>query len=151
MGPLTERLRRARTAAVRAYRARLHPDVPDPAGMTSTASGETVDTSATGVNGFEVLAAVVDLPVSTWRYVWEADGVRHLGPMAQDWRASFGLGTDDRTICCTDANGVALVAIQALHRELSDLRKEVGELRTQAAESAVSVLRAADPAPTRTR
>lgn len=138
MGALTERLRAARTAAVRAYRARLHPDVPHPAGRTSTASAATVEPSATAVNGFEVLAAVVDLPVSTWRYVWEADGVRHLGPMAQDWRASFGLGTDDRTICCTDANGVALVAIQALHRELADLRREVKELRTQAAEAAGS-------------
>ncbi|MFD3655687.1 tail fiber domain-containing protein [Streptomyces sp. 24-1644] len=136
MGSLTERLRRARAAGMRAYRARLHPDVPHPAGLTSTASGETVAASAVAVNGFDVLAAVVDLPVSTWRYRWEDDEVRHLGPMAQDWRASFGLGADDRTICCTDANGVALVAIQALHRQIAELQREVGELRTQVAASA---------------
>lgn len=135
MGSLTRRLRRARSAAVRAYRARLHPDVPHPAGLTSTAARETVEASATPVNGFDVLASVVDLPVSTWRYRWEGDQVRHLGPMAQDWQASFGLGDDDRTICCTDANGVALVAIQALHRELADLRREVAELRGRAAEA----------------
>ncbi|MFB6717431.1 MULTISPECIES: hypothetical protein [unclassified Streptomyces] len=88
------------------------------------------------MNGFDVLASVVGLPVSTWRYRWEDDEVRHLGPMAQDWRAHFSLGADDRTICCTDANGVAIVAIQALHRQLTDLQAEVRELRAQKAEPA---------------
>ncbi|MFD8205901.1 hypothetical protein ACFV2S_05755 [Streptomyces sp. NPDC059695] len=49
--------------------------------------------------------------------------------MAQDWWKAFGVGEDDRTICCTDANGVAIVAIQALHRELTELRGEVAALR----------------------
>ncbi|MFI6423273.1 hypothetical protein ACIBG6_38585 [Streptomyces sp. NPDC050842] len=39
------------------------------------------------------------------------------------------MGENDRTICCTDTNGVALVAIQALHRELTELRGEVAALR----------------------
>ncbi|WP_406494698.1 tail fiber domain-containing protein [Streptomyces sp. NBC_00846] len=136
MGSLTQRLHRARTAGIRAYRARLHPDTPSPAGMTSTASGETVAEAGDGVNGFDVLARVVRLPVSTWRYRWEDDEVRHLGPMAQDWRAHLGLGADDKTICCTDANGVAIVAIQALHRQLADLQAEVRELRAQKVEPA---------------
>jgi hypothetical protein len=36
--------------------------------------------------------------------------------MAQDFRASFGLGDDDRTYYAVDAQGVALAAIQALDR-----------------------------------
>ncbi|MFE9856875.1 tail fiber domain-containing protein [Streptomyces sp. NPDC005780] len=92
------------------------------------------------MNGFDILDAVAGLPVSTWRYRWEDDDVRHLGPMVQDWRAHFGLGSDDRTICCTDANGVALVAIQALQRRLSELEAEVGELRAEKAAAASGVL-----------
>ncbi|MFI9741645.1 tail fiber domain-containing protein [Streptomyces sp. NPDC052494] len=83
------------------------------------------------VNGYQVLEQVVRLPVSTWRYHWDPPHVRHLGPMAQDWWKAFGVGENDRTICCTDANGVAIVAIQALHRELAELRGEVAALRAQ--------------------
>ncbi|MES9511782.1 tail fiber domain-containing protein [Streptomyces sp. NPDC000609] len=83
------------------------------------------------VNGYQVLEQVVQLPVSTWRYRWDPPHVRHLGPMAQDWWKAFGVGENDRTICCTDANGVAVVAIQALHRELTELRNEVAALRAQ--------------------
>ncbi|MEV4170236.1 tail fiber domain-containing protein [Nonomuraea sp. NPDC049709] len=74
------------------------------------------------LDGDEVLAKVVALPISTWRYSWDDEHVRHLGPMAQDWWAAFGLGGTDTAISCIDANGVALVAIQALHRELQALK-----------------------------
>ena len=45
---------------------------------------------------------------------------RHMGPMAQDFRAAFGLGEDERHISTVDADGVALAAIQGLHRLLRD-------------------------------
>lgn len=90
------------------------------------------------VNGYRVLEQVVRLPVSTWRYHWDPPHVRHLGPMAQDWWKAFGVGENDRTICCTDANGVAIVAIQALHRELTELREEVEALRTESSRQARS-------------
>ncbi|MEU6394808.1 tail fiber domain-containing protein [Streptomyces sp. NPDC046939] len=93
------------------------------------------------VNGYRVLEEVVRLPVSSWRYHWDPPEVRHLGPMAQDWWAAFGLGGSDTTICSTDANGVALVAIQALHRELADLRQEVAFLREQASDAGSDVRR----------
>ncbi|WP_405613137.1 tail fiber domain-containing protein [Streptomyces sp. NBC_01511] len=83
------------------------------------------------VNGYQVLERLTQLPVSTWRYHWDPPHVRHLGPMAQDWWKAFEVGENDRTICCTDANGVAIVAIQALHRELTELRNEVAALRAR--------------------
>lgn len=134
MGSLNERLRTARSTVLRACRRRLHPtNTTDPAGVTSTAAPGAIDATGEAVNGFDVLDSVLRLPVSTWRYVWEGDEVRHLGPMAQDWHAAFGLGVNDRTICCTDTNGVALVAVQALHRRLADLRQEVEDLRQEMA------------------
>jgi hypothetical protein len=52
--------------------------------------------------------------------------VRHLGPVAQDFRAAFGLGRNDTTITTVDADGVALAAIQGLNQKLieSNLEKE---------------------------
>jgi hypothetical protein len=38
----------------------------------------------------------------------------HLGPMAQDFYAAFGLGGSDRTITLNDEAGVALAAIKGL-------------------------------------
>ncbi|MEU6472380.1 tail fiber domain-containing protein [Streptomyces massasporeus] len=79
-------------------------------------------------DGYAVLRAVAQLPVSTWSYRGEED-VRHLGPMAQDWYAAFGLGADDKTIHPIDVNGVSVVAVQALYRMVSGLQDEVDRLR----------------------
>ncbi|MGH3710884.1 MAG: tail fiber domain-containing protein [Pseudonocardiaceae bacterium] len=66
-----------------------------------------IDPIGTGpINSFEVLAKLGALPVATWRYRWESAGVRHLGPMAQDWHATFGLGKGDTRIPMVDAHGV---------------------------------------------
>jgi hypothetical protein len=81
------------------------------------------------VNGFQILNKVADLQISTWRYHWESPEVRHLGPMAQDWAAMFGLGEEDTRIALVDANGVALVSIQALYRLIANLQQEVADLR----------------------
>jgi hypothetical protein len=105
---------------------------------------ETVDPRA-------VLAAVATLPIERWSY--KGEPVRHLGPMAQDFAAAFGLGADDRHIFTLDAAGVALAAIQGLHalaqaqqarldaleRELTALRDETAALRAELA------LREAEP------
>ena len=63
-----------------------------------------------------VLSRLRDLPMSTWTYLDEPASVRHLGPMAQDFHASFGLGSDERSYSPVDGHGVAMAAIQALDR-----------------------------------
>ncbi|MEU2726253.1 tail fiber domain-containing protein [Streptomyces griseoviridis] len=114
--------------------------------LASAAAGGDV-TGGEPVNGYQLLEKVAELPVSTWRYTWDPPEIRHLGPMAQDWWAAFGVGIDDRTICCTDANGVAVVAIQALHRLLAETRREVAELREALDGLTAPAAPAAEPAP----
>ncbi|MBL9126240.1 MAG: tail fiber domain-containing protein [Verrucomicrobiales bacterium] len=69
-----------------------------------------------------VLAKVAALPIATWNYKQDPD-VRHVGPMAQDFHAAFGVGPDDKHIATVDADGVALAAIQGLHRKVEDQAK----------------------------
>jgi trimeric autotransporter adhesin len=69
-----------------------------------------------------VLEKVASLPVSTW--VIKGFDQLHMGPMAQDFRAAFGLGRDDKTINTTDAQGVALAAIQGLNQKLTEQIKQ---------------------------
>jgi hypothetical protein len=75
----------------------------------------------------EVLRRVVKMPISTWSYKSE-QGVKHMGPMAQDFHAAFGLGTDERSIVTIDADGVALAAIQGLNQKLTRLEQRNDEL-----------------------
>jgi hypothetical protein len=81
------------------------------------------------VNGHQVLEKLAALPVSTWNYKTDPASVRHMGPMAQDFAAAFGLGDDDKKINMVDANGVAVVAIQALYRKVQALEAEVAALK----------------------
>jgi hypothetical protein len=81
------------------------------------------------VNPRSVLEKVATLPISTW--VMKGYDQLHMGPMAQDFRKTFGLGRDDKTIQVTDAQGVALAAIQGLNEKLSD---EVKSLRSTLAQ-----------------
>jgi hypothetical protein len=77
-----------------------------------------------------VLRKVRRVPVTTWRYKTEP-GVRHMGPMAQDLHAAFGLGHSDAVICTVDADGVALAAIQGLDQLGRDRDNEITRLRTE--------------------
>ncbi|HEV7460784.1 MAG TPA: tail fiber domain-containing protein [Solirubrobacteraceae bacterium] len=90
------------------------------------------------VDVHDILAKVAELPVEAWSYRAQP-GVRHIGPMAQDFRAAFGLGEDDRHIQAVDAMGVCLAAIKALaghvqerDAQISALWAEVEELRAHA-------------------
>ena len=76
----------------------------------------------------EALEAVAQLEVTQWSYDHEPD-VRHVGPMAQDFHAAFGVGADDRHIHPVDANGVTLLAIQALYARVEALEEENRRLR----------------------
>jgi hypothetical protein len=64
-----------------------------------------------------VLDKVLSLPLSEWSYR-SAPTQRHIGPVAQDFHAAFGLGGDDKSISTVDADGVALAAIQGLNAKL---------------------------------
>ncbi len=111
----------------------------------STPSDRSLKDGFAPVDSRAVLAAVAALPIERWSYQGEA--VRHLGPMAQDFAAAFGLGADDRHIFPLDAAGVALAALQGLHslvqtqtarlealeRELAALRGEAAALRLELA------------------
>ena len=80
-----------------------------------------------------VLAKVSALPITEWQYKLEAAGTRHIGPMAQDFHAAFGLnGGDDTHISTVDEGGVALAAIQGLNEKM--------ENRSQKAEDSIQKL-----------
>jgi len=89
-----------------------------------------------------ILAKVAALPIAAWSYKSDR-GVRHVGPMAQDFYAAFGTGVDDRHITSIDEDGVALAAIKALHAENGRLQRENVRLQSRLAELEAKVDRLA--------
>src|SRR5437763_1668750 len=47
------------------------------------------------VQADSVLQGVLSLPIAKWHYKTETPDVQHIGPMAQDFKATFGVGADD--------------------------------------------------------
>jgi hypothetical protein len=75
----------------------------------------------------DILLAIARLPVSEWSYKSDP-GVRHVGPMAQDFHKAFGLGGSDRSYDPIDAHGVALAAIQALYERVEAQQRRIDAL-----------------------
>lgn len=94
------------------------------AGVLTEASSMHLKENRKAVNSAEVLEKLRSLPVETWNYRTDDDGVRHMGPMAQTFYAAFGLGVDDEHLAPLDANGVALASIQALLDRVERLENE---------------------------
>jgi hypothetical protein len=86
------------------------------------------------VSGEDVLLRLRRLPITTWTYRTEAPSVRHMGPMAQDFHAVFGLGDDEKVIGTVDEGGVALAGVKALDTRTTRQQSEIDALRAENAE-----------------
>jgi hypothetical protein len=89
-------------------------------GTWTSASDVNLKENLKSISAPQVLDKIVGLPLYEWNYKVEGPRVRHLSPTAQDFRAAFGLGEDDKTIATLDAGGVALAAIQGLNQKLTE-------------------------------
>ena len=98
--------------------------LPPGGGSFSSLSDRNAKTNVLLVNARDVLDQLVAIPIATWNYRSQSDSVHHMGPMAQDFAAAFGLGEDARHISTVDADGVALAAIQGLNQKLQEELKK---------------------------
>jgi trimeric autotransporter adhesin len=86
------------------------------------------------VDNDSILARVSKLKIQQWRFKAETEGVKHIGPMAQDFREAFGLGEIPTAIATVDADGVAFAAIQGLNDKVEQQSAELKEKETEIAE-----------------
>lgn len=83
------------------------------------------------VNPMQVLESVATMPVTTW--TMKGSSTRQMGPTSQDFYAAFNLGESDKTINNTDAQGVALAAIQGLYQLVQEQQVKIEALEAQLA------------------
>ena len=103
-------------------------------GSWSSLSDRNAKSNLSRVDGQALLIRLAAIPIATWNYKEQPESTRHMGPMAQDFRAAFGLGEDDKHISTVDAEGVALAAIQALYQTVTELKQDLGDKDHQIAE-----------------
>ncbi|HQR12507.1 MAG TPA: hypothetical protein PLW68_14375 [Casimicrobiaceae bacterium] len=131
-----------------------HAHLTDAGVWVDASSSVHTKTEFEAVDAGAVLREVVRMPITTWRYKEGEGGVRHIGPMAEDFWAAFGVGYGPQTIANLDARGVALAAIQGLNAKLEEqvaaLQRNLGnkdaKIAAQSAEIAALRKQATDVA-----
>jgi hypothetical protein len=97
----------------------------------SSVSNSTLVRNIRPVDGKEILAGLAQLPISRWSYKAQDPSIEHIGPMAQDFYAAFGLGEDDGCISTIDADGVIITAVKELMQIVNELKEENAQLKTE--------------------
>lgn len=112
------------------------------AGTLSEGSSRSVKTELTPVDSGFVLSRIVELPLMEWSYEADVEGIRHVGPMAEDFYGAFSLGVDEKHVAPRDVAGVALAGIQGLHEILETQAAELARYaeRVQALEARIAEL-----------
>jgi hypothetical protein len=96
-----------------------------------TDSSRTLKTDIVALDPQAVLQQVLSLPVSEWRYKQD-ESTRHIGPMAEDFQAVFGLG-NGQTVPLSDATGLALASVQGLHQQIAERDEIIARLEQRLA------------------
>jgi Chaperone of endosialidase len=83
------------------------------------------------LDGRDILSYLAAIPVFSWNYKSQDPSIRHIGPMAQDFRAAFGVGENERSISTVDAHGISLAAIQGLYKLMQEKEQEIRGLKRE--------------------
>ena len=100
-------------------------------GTLAQGSSRAIKDNIQRVNPRAILNRVAELPVAVWNYKTDDASVRHVGPMAEDFRAAFRLGNDSKHLAPSDVAGVALVAVQGLREVVEEKDQHIADLTSR--------------------
>ena len=103
------------------------------AGAVTPSSDRHMKANFSAVDPRLILDRLAAVPIRTWNYKSESEAVRHIGPVAQDFRSAFNLGADDKTIATVDADGVMMASIQALYQLMLEKDRKIERLQARLA------------------
>jgi hypothetical protein len=96
-------------------------------GSYLTASSRDIKRQIEEIDGKTILLKLDKLGIHEWSYK-SRPNVRHIGPMAEEFYATFEFGPDDKYISSANAAGLALAAAKALKEQNDELRAELTNL-----------------------
>jgi len=83
------------------------------------------------VDNQQILDDLMTIPITTWTYIDQEREGRHIGPMAQDFNQTFGVGEYDNMLQAVDIYGVAFASIQALAERNAAQAEDLAALQAQ--------------------
>ena len=101
-------------------------------GLTNPSS-RTLKNQFVSLDASTILAKLASLNIQQWAYKARPDE-KHVGPIAEEFYAAFGLGQGDKNISTIDADGIMMLAIQALQQENAQLAQGMHQKDQQIAE-----------------
>ena len=102
-------------------------------GSWASISDRSVKENIASVDGGDILRRLSTISITRWNLKAQNPEIKHVGPMAQDFYAAFGLGEDERYINSADVDGIALVSIQALYQMVTALEEKTAAVDRKAA------------------
>jgi hypothetical protein len=92
-----------------------------------------------------ILTKISAMPITQWNYKGDPAGVRHIGPMAQDFYKTFHVGANDKTISTVDPAGITLAGVQGLYKKLLEDEQKIKDMqaaldKAQAQQSQIDAL-----------
>ena len=96
------------------------------AGLTNPSS-RTLKNQFVSLDASTILAKLAALDIQQWTYI-DRPEEKHVGPVAEDFYAAFGLGQGDQNISTIDADGIMMLALQALQDENEELKNKNDQL-----------------------
>ncbi|MFL6863355.1 MAG: tail fiber domain-containing protein, partial [Allosphingosinicella sp.] len=103
-------------------------NLPAGSGVFNCTSSRKTKENFRAVDGETLLGQIHVLDVTSWNYITEGAQVRHMGPMAEDFRKAFGLGVNDTSIGVQDLAGVTLAGVKALEARTAELQAKTAEV-----------------------
>lgn len=100
-------------------------------GTLSSGSSQSWKKNIQEVDAAQVLEMLRQVPVARWQYKNDASESDHVGPMAEDFYAAFGLGADAQHLAPADLAGVAFASVKALATELEETNDELRALHEE--------------------
>lgn len=113
-------------------------------GSWSSFSDRNAKENVQPIDGKDVLEKLLSLPMARWNYIGQNPEVKHIGPMAQDFRKAFDVGVTETHISTIDADGVALAAIQGLHQIVKEKDQQINDLQDRVAKLEAMIAKLAE-------
>lgn len=93
-------------------------------GTLTTGSSRSFKTNILPVDAGDIMDKIKGLPIATWSYLKDKH-ISHIGPMAEDFYALFGFGSDEKHIAPADMAAIALIAAKELTVQNDELSSEL--------------------------
>lgn len=104
------------------------------AGSWSILSDSTKKQNITSISPIRYVNKLDSIDVYSWNYKSQNKEIKHIGPMAQDFYATFDIGADSTMINSGDFDGINLLLLKGLNEKLDlieDQKEKISELEKE--------------------